>query len=79
VAKQETFSFYGTSLCVFVATLGESYFFFLGVSVLSDEITSIASKYEIRDTTLGTTADCHHFRDLTKMVLYIDILRPSNV
>ena len=60
-SKQETLCVCGISLYLFVATLRERYFFFLGVSVLSDEITSIASKHEIRDTTLGTTADCTIF------------------
>lgn len=55
--------------------LCKSDFFFLGVTILSYKITSKACQHIVLDFTLGTLCQTNHFRDLTKMIIHIDILR----
>ena len=55
-------------------TLCKSYFFFLWITVLSYEITGKTSKHIVLDFTLSTFCQAYHFRDLTKMIIHIDIL-----
>ncbi len=55
--------------------LSKSYFFFFGISILSNEIASVAGKHEILNLTLPSLTDSYHFRDLTKMIIHIDSLR----
>lgn len=55
--------------------LCKSNFFFFRITILRNEIASIASEHKILDFTLRSTAKNDHFRDLTKMVICVDILR----
>ena len=51
------------------------YFFFLWITILSYKITGKASEHIVLDFTFSTFCQTYHFRDLTKMIIHIDILR----
>ena len=44
------------------------------ITVLSYEITGKMSEHIVLDFTLSTFCQAYHFRDLTKMVIHVDIL-----
>ena len=53
----------------------QCFFFFLRISVLSNQITCVASKKDIICRALPSFTNLYHFRDITKMIIDVDILR----